>query len=56
MSCSVSSLLSDQMVTGGALAGGDSASWKKLLEDIKSFLRDEDNFSHLLLLTRIDTS
>lgn len=25
MSCSVSSLLSDQMVTGGTLAGGDSA-------------------------------
>lgn len=45
-------LLSDQMVTGGALAGGGSATW----EDIKSSLRDEDNVSHLLLRVRAGAS
>lgn len=45
-------LLSDQMVTGGALAGGSSATW----EDIKSSLRDEDNVSHLLLRVRAGAS
>lgn len=29
---------------------------EKLLEDIKSFLRDEDNLSHPLVLMRADTS